>query len=285
MSRLTVQTQAGGMELTEAELVAAVQAEPHRHDRQIALAARLIVENRPAALGEIWRALPVRFPHDPCWRLLSALAWFWTGADRQRALIEAQAARTIDPDFWPGHLAEAHLLCEIGEFAMIEQGFRDYWSYGRRRFAPAARHALTPALEAARRAAALAPRAEVWNDIGAIEFAAGRFDAAEIAFVQALRIDPAQRHALINLAVALLMQGQDERLEDYLRKTTFPAPLPPCLEEAAAGKERSAFWRQPVNDAEWRRIAVFSQRWWRVLPALMSKTAAAPKIMGVESCA
>ena len=50
--------------------------EPATLDAQLALAARLIRDNQAAKLGGILRRQSVRFPNDPRWRLLSALAWY-----------------------------------------------------------------------------------------------------------------------------------------------------------------------------------------------------------------
>lgn len=239
-----------------------------RLDGQFALAARLIISNRPVELGGLWRQLPVRFPKDPRWRLLSSLAWFYTGMDRALAVREAQAARTLDPDFWPAYLAEAHLLCECREMDLIADEFRNYWTHRKRKRHPQAGGFFTAALEAGSKALALAPQAEVWNDIGAIHFAAGEVADAVAAFRNALRFNPGQRHAMVNYAVALLAAGEDRLLDDYLRRTVFPVPLPPCLAEAAAFDGRSTVWRRPPEDGEWRRVAVFSQHWWRILPSL-----------------
>lgn len=257
----------------------AFAAEPAGLDAQLSLAAHLIRDNQAAKLGGILRRqsvrFPARFPNDPRWRLLSALAWYVTGMDRAFALSEAQVARTIAPGFWPAHLAEAHLLCEIREMDLIHRDFSETWRHGRRSRRRPDEGWFHEALDAAQMALALAPGAEVWNDVGAIHAAGGRFDRAAEAFETALVFDPGQRHAMANYAVALLATGQAERLRDYLHRNRLPVRLPDCLGEAAAEDPVSVLAQPPEPD-EWRRTAVFSQHWWRVLPSMIDPAEEVP---------
>ncbi|MBB6252269.1 tetratricopeptide repeat protein [Nitrospirillum iridis] len=231
------------------------------------MAARFINANRPADLGAAWRGLAVAFPNDAAWRLVSCLAWFFTGLDRGRAVIEAQAARTLEPALWCAHLAEAHVLCEMAEMEQANQDFGAYWRLGRRRPRSVGTPVFGPALEAAQRALALHPVAALWNDLGAIHFAAGDYPAAQAAFRTALELEPRQRHAAANHAVTLAALGAVAELRDYLAREPLPVALPLSLK--FAGMPARDYWRHLPEAYEERRMAVFSQAWWRALTGLM----------------
>ncbi|WP_148293812.1 hypothetical protein [Azospirillum sp. B4] len=234
---------------------------------QMALAARLIADNRPMELGGVWRRLTATFPNDPVWRLVSCLAWSFTGLDRARGLIEAQAARTLDPACWPAHLAEAWVLCEMAEMDRANSDFSAYWAQGRRRPRPVGHHLFAASLDAVHRALALHPVAALTNDLGVIHFMAGDYPAARNAFLAAMDLEPRQRHAAANYAVTLAVLGELAELRTYLERESLPVALPLSLK--FMGMAERDYWRQPAEAYETRRTAVFSQAWWRALPALM----------------
>lgn len=233
----------------------------------LAWACRLITADQAVELAAGWRLLPVSFPANQFWRVVSCLAWMKV-QDRHHALLDAQAARALNPAFWPAHLAEAHVLCEMGEMNKTAQDFRDFWNRERRHPQATRMELFEPALMAAERALALHPEAEVWNDLGAIYFAAGDHPAAKAAFLAALDRNPDQRHALANYAVTLSALGEIDNLKEFLQRKPLPVALPVCLGPVVTPPLE--FWRQPRALYEERRLAVFSQIWWRALPPMMT---------------
>lgn len=243
---------------------------PWRLDWQYAAATALIRSSDHRLLSRFWRDLPVCFPQAPRWLLLRCFSLWRLEAPLGEVLKDCRKARALAPDWWPVHLAEACVLADWAGVEAAEGAFERFWTHGGPCGADdeGSRPLAAMALRAAERAVVLTRRsgaaleAAVWNDMGAVCFRALRLEEAAQAFHRTLAIDPMQRHASINLAVLLLLQGKRGELRTYLQRHRFAATLPRAL---LLENQPEDCWPSPVDVAEWRRDTVFSQCWWRAL--------------------
>lgn len=229
-------------------------------------------DNAPEELLSTWDTYS-QVPESAGWHL--AACRIKLRVSPAEAAEHAAAATALAAGNWIAHAAHAYCCAPFALHRGLRLKFQDFMSRPHRnRSFRNYRFEFETAIDSMRRAVELMPTAENWNDLGHILALADDLEGATEAFGTSLSINPSQRHAMSNFPVSLALQNRIEEARSFLAGRRFPTDLPAGLlrlADAAISPDRAAIPIRPQPLAltldERQLYTVFSQAWWRALPA------------------